>query len=236
MTTLKESFILLLCIFFLIFSISLMGSHLETVLSNDLQISDKKFTVVIDAGHGGFDSGKVGIDGTLEKDVNLEIAKKLESLLLSADIHVIMTRHDDTGLYTESSENKKRQDMQNRAILMNDSDADCIISIHQNSYPEESIDGAQVFYYAGSEEGKKLASILQHNLIQKADPQNHRTEKANDSYFLLKKVSAPVVIAECGFLSNVEESKKLVDDTYQQKLAWAIHLGILQYLHHISIS
>ncbi len=236
MTTLKESFILLLCIFFLFFSISLMGSHLETVLSNDLQISDKKFTVVIDAGHGGFDSGKVGVDGTLEKDVNLEIAKKLESLLLSADIHVIMTRHEDTGLYTESSENKKRQDMQNRALLMNESDADCIISIHQNSYPEESIDGAQVFYYTNSEEGKTLASLLQHNLIQKADPQNHRTEKANDSYFLLKKVSAPVVIAECGFLSNLEESKKLVDDTYQQKLAWAIHLGILQYLHHVTIS
>ena len=126
--------------------------------------------------------------------------------------------------------------MQNRALLMNESDADCIISIHQNSYPEESIDGAQVFYYAGSEEGKKLASILQHNLIQKADPQNHRTEKANDSYFLLKKVSAPVVIAECGFLSNWEESKKLVDDTYQQKLAWAIHMGLLQYLNESVIN
>ena len=236
MTTIKESFILLLCSFFLICCISLMSSHLETVLSNDLQISDKKLTVVIDAGHGGFDSGKVGIDGTLEKNTNLEIAKKLEVLLHSADIHVIMTRNEDTGLYTETSKNKKREDMQNRALLMNRSNADCIISIHQNSFPDESIHGSQVFYYTNSVEGKTLAALLQYNLITKADPTNHRTEKSNDSYFLLKNVSSPVVIAECGFLSNWEESKKLVDNTYQHKLAWAIHLGILQYLNGVAVS
>ena len=236
MTTIKETFLLLLCAFLLIFSIFLMDSHLETVLSTDIHNSDKAFTVIIDAGHGGFDSGKVGVDGTLEKDINLSISKKVAAFLEAADVKVIMTRTEDTGLYDESSDNKKRQDMQRRAALMNETDADCIISIHQNSYPEESIHGAQVFYYTGSKEGQTLATLLQKTLVKDVDPQNHRTEKSNDSYYLLKNVSAPIVIVECGFLSNWEESKKLVDDTYQQKLAWAIHIGILQYLNGVMIS
>ena len=236
MTTIKNSFILLLCTILLVCSVSLMSPRLESVLSNSLQVSLKKFTVVIDAGHGGFDSGKVGVDGTLEKDINLSIAKKLESLLHSADIHVILTRSEDADFCDSTSKNQKRQDLQNRINLINEFNADCVISIHQNSYPEESIDGAQVFYYTNSPEGNILATLLQHSLIQTVDPQNHRTAKANDSYFLLKNSSSPIVIAECGFLSNWEESKKLVDDSYQQKLAWAIHLGILQYLNGVTLS
>ena len=195
---------------------------------------EKRHTVVIDAGHGGFDAGKVGVDGTLEKDINLLIAGKLKTLLKAADINVIMVRTEDTGLYDENSSNKKRQDMNSRAHLMNEAVADCVISIHQNSYPEESIDGAQVFYYANSTEGQNLAALIQKSLIISVDPTNHRTEKSNNSYYLLKNVKSPIVIVECGFLSNWEESKKLVDDTYQQKLAWAIHLGILQYLNGVN--
>ena len=236
MTTIRESFLLLICAFLIICSISLIDSKLETVFSNDTVSSNKSFTVMIDAGHGGFDSGKVGVDGTLEKDVNLSISKKLAVLLEAADINVIMTRTEDTGLYDESSSNKKRQDMQRRAALMNNKNPDCVISIHQNSYPEEAIHGAQVFYYVNSKEGKLLASLLQQHLINDVDPENHRTEKSDDSYYLLKNVSAPIVIAECGFLSNWEESKKLMDDTYQQKLAWAIHIGILQYLNGVTIA
>ena len=227
----KEFVYPLLMMFFITFSIFLLDSHLESVVSSQIFSDKPSYTVVIDAGHGGFDSGKVGVDGTLEKDVNLIIAKKLENLLTSADINVIMVRDSDKGLYTESSTNKKRQDMAARADLMNNANADCIISIHQNSYSLESIDGAQVFYYTGSSEGELLASFIQKSLISKVDPSNHRKEKSNSSYFLLKNAKAPIVIVECGFLSNWEESKKLVDDAYQQKLAWAIHLGILQYLN-----
>lgn len=232
MNQLKESLVLILSIFILVWSIALIDTHTKSVFFQQTILDDSKFTVVIDAGHGGFDSGKVGVDGTLEKDINLSIAKKLEELLTAADIHVILTRTEDNGLYEESSTNKKRQDMTNRASLMNQANADCIVSIHQNSYPQESIDGAQVFYYTGSEKGKTLAALIQDSLISRADPANHRVEKPNDSYYLLKNVSAPIVIVECGFLSNWAESKKLVDDTYQQKLAWAIHLGILQYLNN----
>ena len=162
------------------------------------------------------------------------IAKKLEKLLISSDVNVIMTRTTDTGLYSASSSSKKKEDMKNRTDLMNKAHADCVVSLHQNSYPEESIDGAQVFYYTGSKQGQQLAKQLQTRLVSHVDPENHRIEKPNDTYYLLKHVSAPIVIVECGFLSNWEESKKLVDDAYQQKLAWAIHLGILQYLNGAS--
>ena len=235
MNQLKESFILIASIFLLVCSIVFITEHTQSVFFQHALMDASQFTVVIDAGHGGFDSGKVGVDGTLEKDINLIIAKKLEQLLIAADINVIMTRTDDTGLYEESSNNKKRQDMKNRAALMNQAKPDCVVSIHQNSYPQESIDGAQVFYYTKSEEGKLLAALIQGSLIARADPGNHRVEKSNDSYYLLKNVSSPIVIVECGFLSNWAESKKLVDDTYQQKLAWAIHLGILQYLNDSAI-
>ena len=235
MNQLKESFILITSIFLLVCFIAFITDRTQSVFFQHALLDDSKFTVVIDAGHGGFDSGKVGVDGTLEKDINLMIAKQLEQLLIAADVNVIMTRNDDTGLYEESSNNKKRQDMKNRAALMNQAKPDCVVSIHQNSYPQESIDGAQVFYYTKSEKGKLLAALIQDSLISRADPANHRIEKSNDSYYLLKNVSSPIVIVECGFLSNWAESKKLVDDTYQQKLAWAIHLGILQYLNDSAI-
>ena len=229
----KEFLALLSVMFLLCLSIFFMNRHLETALSQQIACA-KKHTVVIDAGHGGFDAGKVGIDGTLEKDINLLIAKKLKILLEAADINVIMVRTEDIGLYDETSSNKKRQDMNARSLLMNDSNADCVVSIHQNSYPEESIDGAQVFYYTNSMEGQNLAALIQKSLIVAVDPTNHRTEKSNNSYYLLKNVKSPIVIVECGFLSNRAESKKLVDDAYQQKLAWAIHLGILQYLNGVN--
>lgn len=225
MNTLKEYSLILLTILFLLCSITLLDSRLISVLSNGTLSSKASPTVVIDAGHGGFDPGKLGADGTLEKEINLKIAKKLEQLLKNADVRVIMTRTGD------SIASSKRQDMETRAALMNEARADCIISIHQNSYHEESVQGAQVFYYSGSDQGKRLASLIQTELIRSADPSNHRKEKENSSYYLLKKANAPIVIVECGFLSNSAECKKLVDDSYQQKLVWAIHLGILQYLN-----
>ncbi len=232
----SKEFITLLSVMFLLgVSIVLIDSHLKTVLSNHISSSNERFTVVVDAGHGGFDSGKVGADGTLEKDVNLQIAKKLEKILSASDVDVIMTRTEDAGLYDENASNKKRQDMAARTTLMNTAKPDCIVSIHQNSYPDSSIDGAQVFYYTGSDSGKTLATLIQQELVTDVDPSNHRVEKSNSSYYLLKNSAAPIVIVECGFLSNPEESKKLVDDTYQQKLAWAIHMGIFQYLNGTTV-
>lgn len=187
--------------------------------------------VILDAGHGGNDPGKISVDGTQEKELNLEIAKKLKEILEQQDIEVIMTREEDRGLYDENASNKKAQDMKRRCELINTEQPACVVSIHQNSYHEEPIHGAQVFYYGTSKESQSLAELIQEELIRFVDPENHRQAKANDTYYLLKKTEAPVVIVECGFLSNWEENGKLKDEGYQEQLVWAIHMGIMRYLN-----
>ena len=152
-------------------------------------------------------------------------------LLEQQDVKVVMTRETDAGLYEEQTSNKKVQDMKNRCALINETQPDCVVSIHQNSYHEEYVTGAQVFYYGTSKEGERLAEILQEKLITHADPENHRQAKANESYYLLKKTGVPIVIVECGFLSNSAEAEKLCTPEYQDRVAWAIHMGILQYLN-----
>ncbi len=204
---------------------------IRSVSSGKVKETKEKPCVVIDAGHGGFDPGKVGVNGALEKDINLAIAVKVKQFLEAEDVQVIMTRETEAGLYEEGDSNKKVQDMKKRIEIIEETEPAVTVSIHQNSYHEEYVHGAQVFYYATSEEGKKLAGILQQRLIEGIDKDNTRVEKANDSYYLLKKTSTPIVIVECGFLSNMEEADALSNDLYQEKLAWAIHLGIMQYLN-----
>ncbi len=187
--------------------------------------------VLIDAGHGGNDPGKVGVDGVLEKDLNLELAKKLQVLLEQQDMEVMLVREEDRGLYDEGASNKKAQDMKRRCELINQEQPLCVVSIHQNSYHEESIQGAQVFYYSSSKESERLASLLQTELARGLNPENTRQAKANDTYYLLKKTQVPIVIVECGFLSNWEDCAKLQDENYQDKLVWAIHMGILRYMN-----
>jgi len=189
--------------------------------------------VVLDAGHGGLDPGKVGVDGTLEKDINLSLVYKLKDLLEAADVTVVLTRETDMGLYRESDTNKKRADMNARCQRIEAVKPDLTVSIHQNSYHEESVKGAQVFYYEKSAEGQRIAQMLQKGFDRVLGADNTRQAKANDQYYLLLHTSCPVVIVECGFLSNWEEAAKLSDEGYQEKLAWAIHLGILQYLNEI---
>ena len=193
--------------------------------------SDEKRCVVIDAGHGGNDPGKVGVTGCYEKDINLKITKKLKTFLEMEGIDVILTRDDDLGLYSETDSSKKSADMRNRVQLIEESNAALAVSVHQNSYSGESIKGAQTFYYTGSTESQELARLIQDRLVYTLDKENHRKEKANDSYYLLKNTSCPIVIVECGFLSNNEECRLLETDYYQEKVAGAIYMGIMQYLN-----
>ena len=186
--------------------------------------------ITVDAGHGGSDPGKIGINNAKEKDINLIIAKKLKDILEANGIKVIMTRESDHGLYSDDTINKKAEDMQKRCQIISDSDSLFTISIHQNSYPTSDIRGAQVFYYGQSEKGKLLAEALQHSLVTLVDPDNHRQAKANESYYLLKKTPTPTVIVECGFLSNPEEADLLLQDEYQDKIVAAIYSGIQTYL------
>lgn len=202
---------------------------------NALQDIDRsiggKPCVVIDAGHGGDDPGKIGINGVPERDVNLYIAEKLKKYLESDGISVVLTRENGNGLYDETASNKKVQDMKRRIEIIEETDPVLTVSVHQNSYPEEYVHGAQVFYYNGSGEGEKLALLIQNQLKKELDEDNHRQIKPNDSYYLLKKTKGTIVIVECGFLSNTEEAEKLCHDSYQDRVAWAIHKGILQYMN-----
>ena len=168
-----------------------------------------KATIVIDPGHGGFDPGKVGANQTLEKDVNLAISEKLNQKLAASG-------------YTA--------DMQNRVALIEEKKPDLVVSIHQNSF-SASTKGAQVFYHKSSEKGKRLAGILQQSIKEKADKENHRVEKANASYYMLRKVSCPIVIVECGFLSNPDEERLLNDEKYQKKMVEGIAEGIENFLY-----
>lgn len=217
--------VLVIGILILVFS----SEQVENVFSEIRQQKEKKI-IVIDAGHGGSDPGKIGINNALEKDINLQIAYKLKMFLEMEDVQVIMTRETKEGLYSAEASNRKSEDMRKRCEIITGARPDFTISIHQNSYHEEAIHGAQVFYYEKSEEGKKIAECIQKQLISKVDPENTRVAKANGNYYLLRKTETPTVIVECGFLSNYEEAEKLTDEFYQEKLAWAIHMAVMELL------
>jgi N-acetylmuramoyl-L-alanine amidase len=190
-----------------------------------------QMVIVIDPGHGGRDPGKVGVNDALEKDINLCISSKLKSLLEQNDIKVVMTREDDSGLYTEADSNKKSADLRKRVEIIQENDADLAVSIHQNSFPEEYVKGAQVFYHMKSDEGRILSEMIQEQLKITLMDGNHRKAKSNDNYYMLKKTNCPLVIIECGYLSNYNEAALLLDERYQEKLAWGIHLGIMRYIN-----
>ena len=190
--------------------------------------------VVIDAGHGGADPGKVAADGCKEKDINLAVARKVQGKLEKAGIEVVMTREKDEMLHDAGNDGEKVRDMQLRCEKINTSQAVCAVSIHQNSFQSSSVRGAQVFYYTGSEQGQQFAQIMQQQLVEILDPSNTRVCKENSSYYLLKKTSVPLVIVECGFLSNPEEAAMLQTEEFQDRTADAICMGIQKYLETCS--
>ncbi len=185
--------------------------------------------VWIDPGHGGADPGKVGVGDVLEKDINLQMAMKLKDELEMRDIEVMMTRTEDKDLAEEGAGSRKVSDLNNRCKMMNESDATLTICVHQNSFTDSGVKGAQVFYCSGSEDGKKVAQLIQDTIKGNVDPENNREIKENDSYYMLKNTGIPVVIVECGFLSNPEETALLVDEEYQHRMAEAIAEGVLKY-------
>lgn len=185
-------------------------------------------TVVIDVGHGGWDPGKVSASGIKEKDINLQIALKLQAALEQKGCRVILTRTEDTALGSSSGESTKSSDMRERIAIMEREAPDFMISIHQNSYSDSSVHGAQVFYYSTSSVSQSLAETIQEYLINEVDKDNHRQAKAGNDYYILNKSSCPAVIVECGFLSCPEEAARLSDETYQEKIADAICNAVIK--------
>lgn len=182
--------------------------------------------IVIDAGHGGFDGGAIGrFTNVHEAGLNLAAAKKLEKLCVGAGYAVIMTRADENAIG-----DTKDSDMAHRQNIIEEANADMVVSIHMNKYPDSSVSGPQVFYYDSSAEGEILAESIQQQLNAYLMPQRARAHKP-ENYFILRASESPCVIVECGFLSNEREERLLQTDDYQQLCAQAIYEGIKQYLH-----
>ena len=196
----------------------------EMAQSADVRIH--KEAIVIDAGHGGSDPGKVAIDGSLEKDINLKIAGKLRRELMERGYDVIMTREADRLTQETGS---KQADMRERVRMVNHSDAQLLVSIHQNSFTDAGVCGPQVFYHEASKEAKALAEVMQEQLNETLNIAKPRVCKADHSYYLLKNTTITAVIVECGFLSNETEAAKLNDDAYQKQLAACLADAIEKY-------
>ena len=196
----------------------------KAVSETENEGTDKRPVIVIDAGHGGFDPGKAGVNGEDEKYINLKIAAYLQQYLEESGAIAIITRSTDEALGSS-----KREDMSERKLIVNESDGDIMISIHQNAFTSGSAKGAQVFYYKNSEEGKRLAEDIQQALCDSLG--STRSAKSNSDYYVLRTTTIPSAIVECGFLSNSDEETKLNTADYQQKTAWAIYKGISDYFN-----
>ena len=200
--------------------------------------------IILDAGHGGIDSGTLNDDKTiLEKDINLAITHKIRELLESSGAHVILTREDDSSLYVEDGKTvsdlsnflqewSMNENLKNRKKIIEESNADMFISIHMNALVGKGASkyyGAQTFYPAGKEDSIKLSKYIQQELKRIVDKTNNREVKPRDDLYLLKDNDIPSVLIECGFLSNDKEAKLLTDEKYQEKIAWSIYAGIQNY-------
>lgn len=231
----------------LIFAIAIIIIILTTILINisrtaeTIEAADDekidKIKILIDPGHGGVDQGASGDMKIEEAPINLAISKKLMSFLEGSGFQVEMTRYDNNGLYTELSDTiraKKNEDLTNRVELINNSHADLVVSIHLNSFPQKQYYGAHVFYQKSNEVITKIAAdIIQDSMKSILDKNNKRVPQIKKNIKIMDDSTVPVVLIECGFLSNNEEEKRLISDDYQEKTAWAIYSGILRYFNEL---
>lgn len=230
---LKKRYILFLFLFLTTgFYINrIVTDSLENRSVSALSWSVANKVIVVDPGHGGIDPGSKGSNGVIEKEVALEVARKLATILGQAGAMVLMTRETDIDLSEPDGGeliSRKRQDLSKRVALANNHKADSFISIHVNSYKSgRGVHGAQTFYQPGSEEGGSLAKSIQSEMVRLL---KNTDRKAKDvDYYTTRNANMPAVIVEIGFISNPKEEKLMCDTDYQAKLAYAIYSGIIKY-------
>ncbi len=192
-------------------------------------------TIIIDAGHGGFDGGTSADDGTIEKDINLKISLYLCDYLNFFGFNTVLTRDKDESLESDglnTIREKKSSDIHNRMDLMKNTDNALFVSIHQNHYSVEKYRGLQVFYSPTfSDESSQLAQSIQDTVTKLLQPENERQIKmCGTSVYLMYNAVKPAVLVECGFLSNYDETQLLKTEEYQKKIAFCIALGIQDYV------
>jgi len=233
----KRIKIILGCVFIAIFAFTFQiaskkeNTKVQNVIpTTATPVSGK--TIIIDAGHGVPDEGAESSSGTTEAETNLKIALKLQNLLETNGCNVILTRSDENAIYDldkTTLREKKISDIHNRVKIGNESSADIFVSIHLNKIPQQQYWGWQCFYKNGDEKSTNLAKLIQSNLNTAIQKENKRVAMKLDTVYIMKHVEIPISIVECGFLSNPEEEKQLLTDDYQNKLAWGIYSGIIDY-------
>lgn len=213
-------------------AISLFGAVRQQTVQTTAAVQTRP-TVIIDAGHGGFDGGAVANDGTVEKDINLSISLKVCELLRFNGYEVMMTRTEDTGTEDDSSGKisaRKVSDLKNRLELMNSNPDAVFVSIHLNKFTTSAANGAQVFYSPNTDASGILGESIQSSVISMLQPENTRViKRGTSSTYLLHKAQIPAVIVECGFLSNSAELKRLKEEDYQSKMAFCVAVGIIKF-------
>ncbi len=196
--------------------------------------------IIIDAGHGGIDGGTHAADGTLEKDINLSIALKLKDVLQSFGLKVIMTRETDQSIHSEGVQgirNQKISDIKNRLHIIESTENAVFISIHQNYFTQPKYFGAQIFYSKNNPLSETLAQSVRGSIINNLQKDNSREiKKSGKEIYLLNSATVPAVMVECGFLSNKAEADLLKTEEYQQKMAFFIAIGIVDYLKNTEVS
>ena len=224
----KKLIIYAMTLFVALFTLSALNNKSTAVSA----LPTSNHIVILDPGHGGADGGASGADGTLEKDLNLKIALKVQNLLQQSGCTVFMTRSDDRSLSTiedEINRLRKVADLNNRTELADKLDVEAFVSIHMNTFSDPQYFGTQVFYSSSPAHSKYLADNIQEE-IRMIDPENTReTKNGSGSIFILNDVSIPSVVVECGFLSNEKDLSRLNTDEYQNQIAGAIYNGIVKF-------
>lgn len=224
------STILLISLFVFVFQVA---SSKQTVQTVSLPVSNK--VIVLDAGHGKPDEGAQSSNGTTEAETNLKITLKVQSLLEQSGATVVLTRSDENAIYDldkTTLRQKKISDIHNRVKIGNESSADIFVSIHLNKISQQQYYGWQCFYKQNDEKSTALAKSLQENLNDSIQKENKRVSMKVDNVYIIKHVEIPISIVECGFLSNPEEETQLLSDDYQNRLAWGIYNGIMDYFYN----
>lgn len=222
----------------IIFSVLFYTNAFEEV-SRQASAVDKPFcpTIVLDAGHGGEDGGAVADDGTMEKNINLQILLKLKKLCKAFGYNVVTTREADEAIYDENTDgirNQKVSDMKNRLKIFNQSKNNIVLSIHQNKFSDGKYSGSQVFYSKNDDNSLVLANYVKNNITKLIQPDNKRESKpADKNIYLLWNAEVPAVIVECGFISNSQELELLKTDDYQNRITFAIFCGLSDYCNSI---
>ena len=230
---LKTVYIIILTVILICFCVMMYAAFSNIAVHTSSDADNTKPVIIIDAGHGGEDGGAEA-DGVLEKDINLSIADKLADMLRLSGYTVREIRDEDISVYSDDAETlhqKKVSDLNNRVETFNSSENNIVVSIHQNKFEQSAYSGAQIFYSANAPESAMLAEAIRGAVVSLLQPDNTRElKKAGSDIYILDQAQVPAVIVECGFISNVDERAKLMDEGYQSEMAYAIAMGVLEYV------